>query len=337
MDSKAVTLLVLTAAQVRAVLPMREAILAMGAAFRAFSSGTALVPQRTRIDIPGGDSHALFMPVFMEGRDPVLAVKAVQVYPGNHNTVLPVVSASVLLMDGRTGMPVACIEGSSLTAIRTGAASGLATDLLSRPDSGSLCIIGAGVQAWTQLEAVCAVRDISRVSLYDPTPAKARAIIAGMAGKQTIPENMVVAENTRDAVSGADILCTATTSHRPVFHSGDIEDGVHINAIGSYLPTMQEIPEEVICRAKVFVDSRDAVMAESGDLIIPIERGLISPGHVHAEIGEILGGKKTGRTENGEITLFKSVGIAVQDAAAAYAAYQNAHSRGIGQWIDWLE
>jgi ornithine cyclodeaminase/alanine dehydrogenase-like protein (mu-crystallin family) len=329
-------LLILTASQVREALPMNDAIQAMATAFRAFSCGKAIVPPRTRIDIPDCDSHALFMPAYLADDARILVVKAVQVYPPNRNTDVPVVNAAVLLMDGRTGIPLASMEGSSLTAIRTGAASGLATDLLARHDSECLSVIGAGVQARTQLEAVCAVRNIRKIVIFDPTPSKARTLIHEMTGKTNIPDDMSMAENPGDAVTDADIICTATTSKIPVFHDCDLAGGVHINAIGSYLPSMQEIPGETICRAKVIADSRNAVLTESGDLIIPVERGVIQKDHIHAELGEVVAGMKAGRIGDAEITLFKSVGIAVQDAVAAYAAYKNACAWDIGHRIDWL-
>jgi ornithine cyclodeaminase/alanine dehydrogenase-like protein (mu-crystallin family) len=329
-------LLILTASQVREALPISDAIQVMAPAFQAFSNGTAIVPPRTRIDIPGCDSHALFMPAYIAGNARILVVKAVQVYSHNRNKGLPVVNAAVLLMDGRTGIPLASMEGSSLTAIRTGAASGLATDLLARRDSECLSVIGAGVQARTQLEAVCAVRNIRKIVIFDPTPSKARTLITEMTGKTNIPDDMTMAENARAAVLDADIICTATTSKNPVFDDYDVSGGVHINAIGSYLPSMQEIPAETICRAKIIVDSRNAVLTETGDVIIPVERGIIQKDHIHAELGEIVAGVKAGRMDDSEITLFKSVGLAVQDAAAAFAAYKNACARDIGHRIDWL-
>lgn len=330
-------MLILTASQVREVLPMMDAITAMGVAFSAFSCGTAEMPLRTRINVHRHDAQGIFMPAYLDDDPEALAIKAVQIYPHNSGKGYPVVNAAVLLMDGDTGVPVACMEGSALTAIRTGAASGLATDLLSRHDSDTLAIIGAGVQARTQLEAVCAVREIDKVKIYSPTQAKVRAIIKELAGTGNIPEGIIAAETESVAVSGADIICTATTSSLPVFKDKDVAEGTHINAIGSYLPTMQEIPGETIYRAKLIADSRSAVLAEAGDLIIPIEAGRITSDHIHAELGEIVSGNRPGRTDKNEITIFKSVGIAVQDAAAACVAYRNACTRDLGFMIDWLK
>jgi len=328
-------MLILTASQIRDALPMKDAIRAMGPAFRAFSCGTAAVPLRTRIDIPRHDAQCLFMPAYLAGDPEILALKAVSVFPRNTCSGMPVVTAAVLLMDGRTGVAVACMEGSALTAIRTGAASGLATRLLARGDSRTLAVIGAGVQARTQIAAVCAVRAIRKVMIYGPTPSKVDSLITGLAGTAGVPGDIRAAEDAKDAVSGADIICTATTSALPVFDDADIADGTHINAIGSFLPAMQEIPGETVRRSNVIVDSRDAALAEAGDLIIPIREGWITPAHIRAELGEIVDGTKPGRRDNSEITLFKSVGNAVQDAAAACAAYRNARVRSIGLQADW--
>ena len=206
----------------------------------------------------------------------------------------------------------------------------MATDLLARSDVRTVAILGSGVQSCTQLEAVCTIRTIERVCVFSPNPAHAREFASKMAGHGPIPSDVQVAENPREAVAEADIICTATTSYRPVFCGADLQPGVHINSVGSYMPAMQEVDSETIQRALVIVDSVESVLAEAGDLIIPIQDGLISKDHIHAELGEVVGGTKSGRTSDNQTTFFKSCGLAVQDAAAAQLALVQAERLDLG-------
>ena len=220
-----------------------------------------------------------------------------------------------------------------MTAIRTGAASGAAIDLLARRESHVLAIFGAGTQGRTQLEAACTARAIDRVLVYDPDPDKAKAFADEMAGRRPIPAAIRVASNAREAVEEADIICTATTSHTPVFEDEEVRAGTHISAVGAYTPEMQEIPAATIARARVVVDSRGACLEEAGDLLQPIGAGLFDASHIYAELGEIVLGRKSGRAETAEVTVFKSVGIAVQDAMAAQLALENAGRMKLGQEV----
>jgi ornithine cyclodeaminase len=198
-----------------------------------------------------------------------------------------------------------------------------------------LAVFGAGAQGRTQLEAVCTVRPIERVWIYDVDTARAEAMAAEMAGRGPIPQDVRVATSPREAVSEADVICTATTATQPVFADADLKPGVHINAIGAYTPDMVEVPPETVARALVVVDSREAALAEAGDLIQPLRAGLITPEHLAAELGEIVLGRKTGRRSAEQITLFKSVGVAVQDAVTAQVALENAQAQGLGQQVEW--
>jgi alanine dehydrogenase len=253
----------------------------------------------------------------------------------NYARGIPTVYASVLLADGATGETMALLEGGSLTAIRTGAASGLATRLLSRPDSSVLALFGAGKQARTQALAVCSVRPIQEVRIYSPHKDHVTQFINDCRGKNPLPEKIVPASSPGDALSGADIVCTATTSGTPVFSDRDLEEGVHINAVGAYLPDTAEIPPKTVGRARVYVDSRAAAFSEAGDLILPLRQGIIREEHVLGELGELVLGTIPGRERPDEVTLFKSLGIAVQDAAAAWECYRNAVRLGIGMDIEW--
>lgn len=329
-------MLFLNAEDVRQALPMRPTIAAMKSAFAALAAGRAEVPLRCRLPVPPHEGLTLCMPAFVDGdAEQALTVKLVSVFPRNASLGLPTVYGAVLLLEANTGRPLALLEGSSLTALRTGAASGVATDLLSRPDSQVAAIFGAGAQARTQLEAVCAVRPIRQGWIYSRTPSRAEALSAELAGQGAIPRDLRVAVDPRQAVAEADVICTATTSAQPVFADADLKPGVHINAVGSYTPQMQEVPGPTVRRALVVVDSREAVLAEAGDLLIPLQQGLIRPDHIHAELGQLVLGQKPARADNGQVTLFKSVGLAVQDALAATLAYRNAQAQGRGQQVRW--
>lgn len=328
-------MLILNAAEVRQALPMDQTIAAMKDAYAALSDGRAEVPLRARLPIDIHQGVSLFMPAYVQDQaGESLAIKIVSVFPENASLNLPIIHAAVLVIDSGTGRILAMLEGGTLTAIRTGAGCGAATDLLARPDSRVAAIFGAGVQARTQLEAICAVRPIETVWVFSPSYSQVKEFITEMAGQGSIPTNLRAASSPQKAVADADIISAATTSSTPVFNDDDLKPGVHINAVGSYTPEMQEIPAETIKRAMVTVDSRESVLAETGDLIQPIQQGHINADHIHAEIGEIVLKQKEGRQNDKQITYFKSVGVAVQDALAGRLALENAIKFSLGQHID---
>jgi ornithine cyclodeaminase/alanine dehydrogenase-like protein (mu-crystallin family) len=328
-------MLLLNAEDVRKSLPMKEAIEAMKSAYAAFSSGKAVVPLRTRLPIPESEALSLFMPAFVHSADgQALAIKVVSLFPTNPSHGLAYIQAAVLVFDPETGRAIALLEGSSLTAIRTGAASGAAIDLLARKDSKTVAVFGAGAQGRTQLEAACTARKIETAFIYDANVEKARAFVEEMNGKGLIPRHLRIAGSAREAIEEADIVCTATTSLRPVFQDRDVKEGTHISAVGSYRADMQEIPAETLQRARIFVDSRAASLEEAGDLIQPMQARLFDESHICGELGEVVLGIKSGRQSEEEITCFKSVGIAVQDAMAAQVALNNARNMKIGQEVD---
>jgi alanine dehydrogenase len=321
---------VLSADDVRAALPMADAIEAMREAFRQLASGDVQMPVRAHIDVAQHRGTALIMPSYAACLGNI-GVKIVNVFDENAERGLPRIQALVCLFDDATGTPRALLDGTALTALRTGAASGVATDLLARPDASSVTILGAGVQGRTQLEAVAAVRPVRVVRVYDPQPEAADAFAAEM--RDRVAGDVAVTASPAAALHGADIVCAATVSSRPVFDDADVAPGTHINAIGSYQPHVQEIPAATVRRAQVVVDHRESALAETGDLIIPIRHGLITESHVHAELGEILMGKAEGRRDDKAVTLFKSVGIAVQDLAAASRALAQAEAEGLGTTV----
>jgi alanine dehydrogenase len=328
-------MLILTASDLHKALPMKESIEAIKQAFASLSGGKAEVPLRSRVAVPPQNGLSLFMPAYVQmNKSEALAIKVVSLFPNNPSRGLAYIQAAVLVLDTETGRPKALLEGSSLTAIRTGAAGGAAIDLLARPESRILAIFGAGVQGRKQLEAACTVRKIETVFIYDPDPKQSQSFVSEMAGQGVIPRDLRPAKNSSEAVKNADIICTATTSSKPVFTDIDVKPGTHINGIGSYTPSMQEIPEETVIRAQIFVDSCEASMAEAGDLIMPLTAGKFDKSHISNELGELVLGRIPGRRSPEQITFFKSVGVAVQDAAAANLALENAKRMKLGQEVD---
>lgn len=314
---------ILTASQVRAALPMPVAINAMRSAFSQLSAGEADVPLRGRLGTQRGVS--LLMPAYLK-KSGELGVKIISIYDGNPQRGLPTVTATVMVLDPETGLPRAFMDGSSLTAIRTGAAGGLGAEILSRPDARRMVLFGAGVQARTQLEAVLAVRRLEEVAVVDPLADAARRLAADFNGRPGGPR-VVVADDPAAAVRRADIVVTATTAHSPVFDGNDLQPGAHVTAVGSFMPDVQEIDAVTVERAYVVADSRAMALEEAGDLIIP--RAVVD-----AEIGEIINGARPGRQGDAQITLFKTVGVAVQDVVAAALVLDRAVAEGIGTVVD---
>lgn len=316
----------LTRDDVRAAVGMKDAIAAMGEAFAQLSTGRADVPLRHQLRTRGGIT--LLMPAYL--RDTAdLGLKVVSVNEGNAARGLPVVNAVVLVLDPDTGLPLALMDGTWLTALRTGAASGLATRLLAREDATIVALFGAGVQARTQLEAVRAVRPIREVRIVSRTAAAARRLAAELDG--VTPRVM---DDAAEAVRGAHIVITATTSTAPVFPGAALEPGTHVNAIGAYTPEMRELDDDAVRSAVLIVDSREAALSEPGDIVIPIRSGAITPSHIRAELGEVAAGTRPGRTSADEITVFKSVGSAVQDVVVARLVLRAAESRGLGTLVE---
>jgi ornithine cyclodeaminase/alanine dehydrogenase-like protein (mu-crystallin family) len=306
---------------------MQAAIDAMQEAFVQLSTGEAAVPLRTSVSLQEYDGTALFMPVYAASTGKY-GLKIVSVHKDNPKQNLPMIHALVVVMNAETGQPLAVMAGEYLTALRTGAASGLATRLLSRQDSETIALFGAGVQGQTQLEAVCAVRNIRRAIIYDPDSEKCKNFAGEMSSKLNID---IIKAQTDESLLEADIICTATSSQTAVFSDQHLKPGVHINGIGSYRPDMAEIPPETVFRSKLIVDSRESCLAEAGDIIQAMKR---SNKHlIHAEIGEIAAGKAKGRISDAEITIFKSVGNAMQDLMVANLALINAEKLKLGTEI----
>lgn len=321
-------MLILSDADVRRALPMAAAIEGMKVAYAQVSAGEADMPLRARVGVPSEDAVALFMPAYMRGSGD-LAVKTVTVFPRNVQQGDPMIYASVLVLDATTGRPLALLEGGSLTAIRTGAGGGASADLLARPDARVLALLGSGVQARAGLEAVCTVRSIEAVRIYSPNADRAGALAAEMAGVGPIPADVRAVADPAAAVHDADIVYTATTSATPTFDGHDLKPGAHVVGVGSYTPQMQEVDAVTVRRASVFVDAAASVWEEAGDLIVPHAAGELDRDAV-IELGSVVLGRHPGRRSADEITFFKSVGVAAQDAVAARIALNSARAHGLG-------
>ncbi len=259
------------------------------------------------------------MPSFVaaspDGRFPEsLAVKTVSVYPGNIAQGLPAILGGVLILNPATGVALALLDGAALTAIRTGAGSAAATSVLARTDANTLAILGTGAQAETQIEGICAVRAIERVFVHSRNLERARQFVARMQQRLNFSATIIAAPTANDAVLEADIICTATGATEPLFDADAVKAGTHLNAIGAHRPDMCEIPAELLAQARLFADQHAACLAEAGDYLQAIQQGIITADQIEAEIGRVLNGEHPGRRNDTEITVFKSVGLAAQDA-----------------------
>ncbi|MFK5953524.1 MAG: hypothetical protein QM498_10740 [Desulfobacterium sp.] len=322
-------ILILSAKEVAICLDMPSAIEAMKGAFTQLSSHEAQVPLRTQMPIPESRGTALFMPVYLP-QNRHIGLKTVTVFENNPQKNLPLIHAMMQILDAETGKPLAIMDGEILTAIRTGAGSGLATDLLAHKDAHTVTIIGAGIQGRTQLEAVCAVRPIKTAHVISRSSQNAQIFAKEMAKKLSIEVSVT---DPATALATSQVICTATTSLTPVFEDAMITPGTHINGVGSYRPDMCEVPSETVKRARVFVDQKAGCCAEAGDLIQPITAGIITKDHIIAELGELVPGKKPGRLTPNDITFFKSVGNAVQDLAVATLILEKAKAMGLGTTV----
>ena len=326
-------MLILTAADVARCLPMPKAIASLREAFAGLQAGKGQMPPRVQLDVPNSAGITLCMPGFLQLSSAArTAVKVVSVYPENRGRNLPVIHGLVLLLEAETGCILAGMAGGAVTAIRTGAVSGLATDLLARPEAHRVALFGAGVQARTTLEAVCAVRAISVAKIFGPTPRNVEAFMAEMAPR--LPDTRLQPAATPEAaMADSDIVCTATTSAIPVFRPEHVKPGMHINAVGVFEPHKQELPVETVVRSRFYVDEVEAALEEAGDLMVPLNAGLVSSEHIAGTLGQLVLGEVSGRQTQKEITVFKSVGLAIQDVAAADAIYAQALATGMGQEV----
>jgi ornithine cyclodeaminase/alanine dehydrogenase len=312
---------------------MESCLTAVEAAFAELAHGRAIMPQRSVIRPAGHKGVFLAMPAYIGGETDALGLKAVTVYPDNPSKHrLPTTLGTLLLCDPDSGQVVAIMDAGLLTAIRTGAASGVATKHLARRDARVCTVIGAGVQARKQLEAVRLVRPLHRVFVIDVVVAARDAFAREMG--ETLGLEISATDDAEAAVRAADIVVTASSAHEPVLCGDWLRPGAHVNNIGSHSPDARELDTRTIVRAKFVADLKEACLAEAGDILLPIKEGVVTADHIHASLGEIVVGAKPGRENDEEITVFKSCGLAIQDVASALAVYRAARERGVGVQVE---
>lgn len=326
-------MLILNRQDVESLLNMTEAIATVAEGFRQLALGNVVMPQRAATPIAPYNGLHLSMPAFVVGAPGALTIKIVTVYPQNaEHFGLPAIQGVLLLHDAASGRPLALMDAEHLTAVRTGAASGVATRYLARSDATTVTIFGAGAQAGPQLEAVCAVRSIRQAYVITRTGTKDTEFSTKMSTRLGI--EVIATRNPKFAIQQADILCTATNATTPLFDGAWLKPGTHINAVGAYTAKMRELDTVTLQRSRLFVDHHTAAETEAGDILIPIAAGELTYDHVVGALGDLINGTVAGRRSAEEITLFKSVGLALQDAVTATRVYEAALARGVGQQVD---
>jgi ornithine cyclodeaminase/alanine dehydrogenase-like protein (mu-crystallin family) len=322
---------VLRGAEVRELLPMRVCIELMRKTMIAVSQGRVVLPLRSVMPMPGERGKLGNMPGYLADPE-CFGVKLVSLIPHNkppeHSSHLGL----VVLFETEHGCPVALVDAAEITAIRTAAASGLATQLLARPEASDLALLGAGEQAQTHLEAMLCVRALRRIRVWTRDPVKARDFAAREGAKHGVA--IESSATVRDAVRDADIICTLTKSREPILEGQWIAPGAHLNVVGSSVATDAEIDTPAVVRGRLFVDCRNSTIHEGAEYLRALRAGAISPEHILGEIGEVASGSKPGRLAAEDVTLYKSLGVAPQDLASAHYVLERARAAGIGQVID---
>jgi ornithine cyclodeaminase len=322
--------LVLDAPTVRRLLPMDRCIDVMADALAGLARGEATNPLRSIAELPYQQAWLALMPG-AQALPGAFGVKVISLFPNNREVGLETHQGVVLLFEAEHGRPLAIVEASEVTAIRTAAVSGAATRLLARPEADDLAIIGSGTQARTHLTAMQAVRPVRRVRAWSPTRERLEAFVAQAAAEHGIAVTAV--DSPEDAVRDASLVCTVSGAARPVVRGEWLAPGAHVNAVGSALPTARELDAEAVRRSRLYVDRRESALNEAGDILLAIADGAIDEGHIVADLGEVLIGAAPGRTDPRQVTLFKSLGLAVEDVAAARAVVEAARAAGAGTTI----
>ena len=324
-------ILIVNQAEVRRLLPMAECLEVMEETLSALARGEALLPLRQVLMLPGGQGAFGAMPAHLSS-PPALGIKVITVFPGNHGTEYDSHQGAVLLFETERGRLLAVMDASSITAIRTAAVSGVATRALARPEAATLALLGTGVQAATHLEAVALVRPLRQVRVWSRDPGHVARFVE--AARKRHGFTIEAAPSAREAVADADIVCTVTASREPVLEGAWLRAGTHVNAVGASLRTARELDSAAVARARVFVDRRESAANEAGDLLIPRAEGAIGDDHVQGELGEVLLGRVDGRRTDDELTVFKSLGLAVEDVASAHHIHARAQAVGLGTWVE---
>lgn len=317
--------------EVQELLSIQECMQVVRDAFITLARGEAINPLRPVMWLPERVGALGMMPGYL-GKANAMGIKVVSVFPGNEGTEYDSHQGAVMLYETEHGRLLALIDASEITAIRTAAASGVATDLLARPESTRLAILGSGVQARSHLAAMLAVRPFSEVYVWSRTQAHAEAFVGRESERHG--EAIRVAESVEAAVENADVVCTVTSAEEPILAGRWLPDGTHINAVGSSVPFTRELDTETVVRSRLFVDRIESTLNEAGDFLFPKKEGAINDDHIQAEIGDVLIDEHSGRESDAEITLFKSLGLAVEDVAAAQRIYENALEQGVGTSVE---
>jgi alanine dehydrogenase len=320
--------LILSRDDVQHVLTMSDVIDALEQAHAAMARGQVVMPVRLTMVYDDQRSVLGAMPACIQSEE-ALGIKVITNRPANGEQGLPAIHALIALFDYATGVPLAIMDGAYITAVRTGAASGMATRHLAREDAQSLAILGAGVQGYSHLDAMLAVREVTDIRIHNRTRGRAEQLAES--AKEKAPGATVrVVDTEREAVDGADIIVAVTAASEPIIEWSWLKAGTHINGVGSHSPKARELPTEVVVNSRIVVDSIAANLSECADIMLPIEEGRLSAEQVDTEIGHVVAGIKPGRRSSDEVTLYKSVGIGLQDVATARLVYQRAKAQGVG-------
>lgn len=323
--------LLLNRAEITRLLPMRECLEVMATALMSLAREEAMLPLRSVMRLPESRGALGMMPAYLS-KPQVMGLKALTIFPHNEGKKHDSHQGAVLLFEAEHGGLLAIMDAGAITAIRTAAVSGLATRVLARAEAQDLAILGSGVQAASHLQAMLLVRKIERVRAWSRNFEHAQAFAEAYSAVHKLTIDAVA--GTRLAVENADIICTVTSAKEPILLGEWLAAGAHINAVGSSTPAARELDTAAVVRARLFVDRRESALQEAGDFLIPKKEGVIADDHIQGELGEILSGQVEGRNSREEITLFKSLGLAVEDVAAAHYLYQKAVSTGAGSWIE---
>ncbi len=303
---------------------------AMADALSALARGEALMPLRSVMWLPEGIGALAAMPSYLGGVD-AMGIKVISVFPGNWGTEYDSHQGAVMLFDARQGRLLAIADATEITAIRTAAVSGVATRALAREDAGDLAILGSGTQARTHLEAMLAARPIGRVRVWSRSPRNADRFVQQAANRHGIAVEPI--PSAEQSVAGADLICTTTSATEPILLGRWISPGAHINAVGAAFPTARELDAEAVARSRLFVDRRESALNEAGDFLIAREEGAVDERHILGELGEVLTGDVQGRTGRDDITLFESLGLAVEDLTSIHHIYRRAMETGMGRRV----
>jgi alanine dehydrogenase len=321
--------LFLSEKKIKSILTMDDTLKAVEMAFRAKGQGTLQMPPKMYLYYETHNGDLRVMPSYIPSLD-ISGVKVVNVHPNNPKKYrLPSVMATILLVDPANGYPVGVFDGTWITTMRTGAASGIASKYLAREDASVLALVGAGVQAETQLEAILKVRKIKKVKLYDIVRAISERFVKKY---KHLKLDFKICDTVKECVEGADIICTVTPVRKPIVKSAWVKKGAHINAMGADAPGKEELEPALVKRSKIVIDDWDQA-SHSGEINVPLAKGIISKGDIHAEIGDVVTGKKKGRNSPNDITIFDSTGLGVQDLTTANIVYKIAKKKKLGTWL----